>query len=340
MDNQHHHKSSLLVISSGVVVLMLIVMTSILTGCASKEMHPTPTATAIIQYWLTPTQYSTLELPTPTETPKQEFSTPELIDLAYTNGKITSEQRLLYLAYALYEYESLPAQFHGTKGWRGTSTAWELHEVISDPSVFCSMSPNIRNEFQRLFTKEMSCETSDQVLSTPELIDQALAKGEITKEERLLYLTYAFFEYQSLPLQFQSNVGWRGTNILGELEEAINDPAAFCSMSSNIQSEIQRLINPHTTCETFGGKVSTPTLIGQALENGQISEELRLLYLVYAVYEPDSLPIQFRGNSEWEGTLIVREIKEAAASPTTMCNFSSFVQNELRRLLHGGATCK
>ena len=43
-----------------------------------------------------------------TEVSSRELSTPELIDQAYSRGQITEEYRLLYLAYALYEYKSLP----------------------------------------------------------------------------------------------------------------------------------------------------------------------------------------------------------------------------------------
>ncbi len=88
-----------------------------------------------------------------------------------------------------------------------------------------------------------------QDLSTPVIIDQAWAKGEITGEERLLYLAYAVFEYDSLPTRFRSNVGWRGTSILEDLEKAANSPSVLCSMSPDVRSEFQRLFNPDTTCE-------------------------------------------------------------------------------------------
>lgn len=87
-----------------------------------------------------------------------------------------------------------------------------------------------------------------QELSTPELIGQAYIKGEITSEERLLYLAYAIFEYESLPSRFRSNVGWHGTFILAELQEAANSPSVFCNMSPYIRSEFQRLLKPDTIC--------------------------------------------------------------------------------------------
>lgn len=87
------------------------------------------------------------------------------------------------------------------------------------------------------------------MLSTPQLIDQALSRGEITDEERLLYLAYAIFEYESLPTRFQSNVGWRGTAVLEELEKAANSRSVLCSMSLNVRSEFQRLLKPETRCD-------------------------------------------------------------------------------------------
>jgi hypothetical protein len=88
-----------------------------------------------------------------------------------------------------------------------------------------------------------------QKLSTPALIDQALARGEITDEERLLYLAYAIFEYESLPSRFRGNVGWRGTSVVAELYESAQTPSILCSMSPSVRSEFQRLLNLDTTCE-------------------------------------------------------------------------------------------
>ncbi len=77
--------------------------------------------------------------------------------------------------------------------------------------------------------------------STPELIEQAYAAGAINAEERALYLTYAVYEYDSLPPAYQSGAPWRGTMIVRELDEFLNAPA-FCEMSPEIQSELERLL--------------------------------------------------------------------------------------------------
>lgn len=71
----------------------------------------------------------------------------------------------------------------------------------------------------------------------------------MAEEERLLYLAYAIFEYESLPARFRSNVGWRGTLFVAELYEAARTPSLLCSMSPSVRSEFQRLLNPDTACE-------------------------------------------------------------------------------------------
>ena len=85
--------------------------------------------------------------------------------------------------------------------------------------------------------------------STPQLIERAYESREITNEYRLLYLAYAMFEYESLPDRFRSNVGWRGTATIVELNEAASSPEVFCSMSQFVRTEFQRLLEPHTLCE-------------------------------------------------------------------------------------------
>ena len=87
----------------------------------------------------------------------RKLSTPQLIGKAYVEGEISEEEQLLYLAYAIFEYESLPARFRGNVGWRGTSTVEELHEAANSPSVLCSMSPDVRSEFQRLLNPKITC---------------------------------------------------------------------------------------------------------------------------------------------------------------------------------------
>ncbi len=89
---------------------------------------------------------------------------------------------------------------------------------------------------------EASAATADEAsLSTPELIEAAYAQGEISAEERALYLAYALYEYDSLPPAYQSQTPWRGTMIDRELNALLTSPQ-FCDMASDVQSELERLL--------------------------------------------------------------------------------------------------
>lgn len=88
----------------------------------------------------------------------------------------------------------------------------------------------------------------DQSLSTPELIEGALNEGAITQEERLLFLTYAVYEYESLPVQFQSNVPWRGTMIVQDIKLIVTSPQEMCTLDLEIQGELRRLIPESVRC--------------------------------------------------------------------------------------------
>ena len=86
--------------------------------------------------------------------------------------------------------------------------------------------------------------------TTPALIQRAFDKGEITAEQRLLYLTYAVYEYKSLPVRFRGKVPWEATSLLFEMNIAMRSPSVFCSMSSFAQSEIRRLVTKvDTICD-------------------------------------------------------------------------------------------
>ena len=84
---------------------------------------------------------------------EQALLTPELIDQAFANGEITADQRLLYLAYAVYEYESLPVQFRSNVGWSGTATVVELRETSQNASQQRRLlSRSTYNELDRVLT--------------------------------------------------------------------------------------------------------------------------------------------------------------------------------------------
>lgn len=78
-----------------------------------------------------------------------------------------------------------------------------------------------------------------QQLSTPELIELAYTNGEISADQRLLYLAYALYDHASLPPQFQSNVGWSGTHYVAEVQAGLN--LATLGGASVMQAEILRV---------------------------------------------------------------------------------------------------
>ncbi|MEJ2709763.1 MAG: hypothetical protein P8074_19280 [Anaerolineales bacterium] len=64
-------------------------------------------------------------------------------------------------------------------------------------------------------------QNEDGGLTTPELIAQALANKKINQQSALLYLAFAFADYDSLPKEFQSDVPWDGTLLYHNLQSSI-----------------------------------------------------------------------------------------------------------------------
>ncbi len=91
---------------------------------------------------------------------------------------------------------------------------------------------------------------SVQKLSTPDLIKQAFTSGEITEEERLLYLAYALDDQDKLPTRFHSSVPWGGTLIIWELREAVRSKSIMCKLSPFGQSELRRILQEGVICDT------------------------------------------------------------------------------------------
>jgi hypothetical protein len=126
-----------------ILVFLLLSCQPVETSTPIKLTQKTPIATTII---------STPTISTYTAT-SQYLSTPELIDQAFASGEITEEERLLYLAYALYEPQSLPARFRSNYGWFGEVAAEELDKVVGAPATLCSISHHVRSELLRLVKK-------------------------------------------------------------------------------------------------------------------------------------------------------------------------------------------
>lgn len=87
-------------------------------------------------------------------------------------------------------------------------------------------------------------------LSTPQLLDAALANDEISLGEYTLYLAYALYDYSALPVAYQSSNPWRGTLVVHFLQETVTSPE-FCTFTPEIQAELSRLLADSvefTTC--------------------------------------------------------------------------------------------
>ena len=92
-------------------------------------------------------------------------------------------------------------------------------------------------------------EEDRQTLSTPELIEKAYGMGDISEEQRLVYLTYALGEISSLPSQLQGNAPWRGTSIAIELSEITSVPENMCALDVCTQAELKRLLGTGVSCQ-------------------------------------------------------------------------------------------
>ncbi len=95
--------------------------------------------------------------------------------------------------------------------------------------------------------------------ATPQLLDAAFERGEISAGERILYLAYAIYEDASLPARFQSDIGWHGTMAVREIHEAYaQDRAGY---SRTVGSELDRLMNnpAATICDRPDGPNDTTT---------------------------------------------------------------------------------
>jgi hypothetical protein len=115
--------------------------------------------------------------------------------------------------------------------------------------------------------------------ATPQLLDQALANGEITAEQRLLYLAYAIYEYSSLPARFRSDVGWSGTATVRELRVAWQAAAQKqLTLSPATYNELNRLLSPAAAiiCDQEDGPNDDSTSVNFFINYDTISGGLTL----------------------------------------------------------------
>lgn len=84
--------------------------------------------------------------------------------------------------------------------------------------------------------------------STEGLIEDDYRAGRINYEQKILYLTYAVYEYSSLPDKYNSSTPWRGTIAVEEIYQAVSNPNVFCKFKESIQNELKRLKKGNDTC--------------------------------------------------------------------------------------------
>ncbi len=88
--------------------------------------------------------------------------------------------------------------------------------------------------------------------STPQLIESAAERGDISRDTANLYLAYALFDYDALPSEFHSDTPWHATTILLQLYDSL--PAMN---SINSKNAITSLLSG--SCS--GSTISLPNVI-------------------------------------------------------------------------------
>jgi len=102
--------------------------------------------------------------------------------------------------------------------------------------------------------------------TTPQLIEAALAKGEIDRDTANLYLAYALADYERVPVQYRSDLPWDGTLPLLRLQEAVQTMTisatrttierllkGTCSSSTASLPNTYNSTNFHIEYDTIGG---------------------------------------------------------------------------------------
>lgn len=108
--------------------------------------------------------------------------------------------------------------------------------------------------------------STENQMTTPQLIEAALDSGEIDQDTANLYLAYALADYERLPVQYRSNLPWDGTLPLLRLQEATQTMRAsaprttierllsgYCGSSSVSLPNINNSTHFHIEYGTIGG---------------------------------------------------------------------------------------
>lgn len=83
-------------------------------------------------------------------------------------------------------------------------------------------------------------------LSTPQRIEAAFERGDIDRDTANLYLAYALTDFEKLPPEYRSDVPWRGTEYLLQLQNSVSTMKV-----TETQMAVQALLS--TMCSSSGG---------------------------------------------------------------------------------------
>ncbi|HTP07433.1 MAG TPA: hypothetical protein VMP08_04235 [Anaerolineae bacterium] len=108
--------------------------------------------------------------------------------------------------------------------------------------------------------------------ATPELLDTAVAHGEISQEQADLYLAYALTDYEKLPQEYRSTVPWDGTLPLLHLQQRLQTMkpsamkiqiaqavSAICSSSTGSLPNNTSTAHFYVEYDTIGGGLTLNT---------------------------------------------------------------------------------
>jgi hypothetical protein len=127
----------------------------------------------------------------------------------------------------------------------GICTFVLLAAGVSQPGIITAVAGSDKSS-SSFITHVMS-----PTVATPDLIERAFVRQEIDADERLLYLAYAVYDYQSLPESFRSHVPWWGTDVVREIKDAARKKALSSKSLSPVESEFMDLLSPQaaTVCD-------------------------------------------------------------------------------------------
>lgn len=119
------------------------------------------------------------------------------------------------------------------------------HLMILTPFLvsIANLNPILSSSLPPVAPQISSTTQWEDDLSTPDLIQQAFLKGEITEEKRLLYLAYALADSEKLPTRYHGKAPWSGTMIGLDLSNELSSKSTKMVQSNSTLTTIQQLLS-------------------------------------------------------------------------------------------------